>query len=324
MRDLTYIEAIREALREEMRRDQSVFLLGEDIGRYGGTCKVTLGLIDEFGPDRVRDMPLAEAGIVGVALGAAMLGMRPVAEMMYMDFSLIAADQIINQVAKTHHMTGGQLMAPLVIRAQQSGGISAGPQHSQKFEALFAHIPGLMVVYPSNAYDAKGLLTSAIRDNNPVIFIEERALYGVKGPVPEDEYLVPIGEADIKREGKDVTVVSIARSVIQALEAAKILEKEGVDIEVIDPRTIKPLDKGMIINSVKKTGKLVIVHDACKTGGIGAEIASLVAEEALDYLDAPIKRVAGLDTIIPYNPELEHYVVPDVGDILEAVTEIAK
>ena len=323
MRELTYREAIREALREEMRRDESVFLLGEDIGRYGGTCKVTVGLIDEFGPDRVRDMPLSEAGIVGAALGAALIGMRPVAEIMYLDFTLIAADQIINQVAKTHYMSAGQLKAPLVIRTPQNCGISGAAQHSQSLEALYTHIPGLIVIFPSTPYDAKGLLKSAIRSDNPVLFIECRALYDMKGPVPEDEYLLPIGKADIKRQGKDVTVVAIARNIVQALEAAKMLEKEGIDIEVIDPRTMNPLDKDTIINSVRKTNKLVIVHDAWKTGGIGAEIGASVAQDALDYLDAPIKRVATLDTCIPYSPKLEQYVFPKTGDIIQAVKEIA-
>ena len=323
MRELTYREAIREALREEMRRDESVFQLGEDIGRYGGTCKVTVGLIDEFGPDRVRDMPLSEAGIVGTALGAALIGMRPVAEIMYLDFTLIAADQIINQVAKTHYMSAGQLKAPLVIRTPQNCGISGAAQHSQSLEGLYSHIPGLIVIFPSTPYDAKGLLKSAIRSDDPVLFIECRPLYDRKGPVPEDEYLLPIGKADIKRQGKDVTVVAIGRNVVQALEAAKILEKEGIDIEVIDPRTINPLDKGTIINSVKKTNKLVIVHDAWKTGGIGAEIAASIAQDALDYLDAPIKRVATLDTSVPYNPRLEQYVLPKIDNIIQAVKEIA-
>jgi pyruvate/2-oxoglutarate/acetoin dehydrogenase E1 component len=323
MRELTYREAIREALREEMKRDESVFQLGEDIGRYGGTCKVTVGLIDEFGPDRVRDMPLSEAGIVGVALGAALIGMRPVAEIMYLDFTLIAADQIINQVAKTHYMSAGQFKVPLVIRTPQNCGISGAAQHSQSLEGLYSHVPGLIVIFPSTPYDAKGLLKSAIRSDNPVLFIECRPLYDMKGPVPEDEYLLPIGEADIKRQGKDVTVVAIARNVVQALEAAKILEKEGIDVEVIDPRTINPLDKGTIMNSLKKTNRLVIVHDAWKTGGIGAEIAAFVAQDALDYMDAPIKRVATLDTSIPYNPKLEQYVLPKIENIIQAVKEIA-
>ena len=260
---------------------------------------------------------------MGTALGTAILGMRPVAEIMYMDFSLIAADQIINQVAKTHYMSAGQFKSPLVIRTPQNCGISAAAQHSQSLEALYAHIPGLIVVFPSTPYDAKGLLKSAIRSDNPVLFIECRPLYDKRGPVPEDEYLLPIGKANIKREGKDVTVVTIGRNVIQALEAAKILEKEDIDIEVIDPTTINPLDKDEIINSVKRTSKLVIVHDAWKTGGIGAEIAALVVEEALDYLDAPIKRVTTLDTPMPYNPKLEQYVLPNIDNIMKAVKEIA-
>jgi pyruvate/2-oxoglutarate/acetoin dehydrogenase E1 component len=268
-------------------------------------------------------MPLSEAGIVGTALGAALIGMRPVAEIMYLDFTLIAADQIINQVAKTHYMSAGQLKAPLVIRTPQNCGISGAAQHSQSLEGLYSHIPGLIVIFPSTPYDAKGLLKSAIRSDDPVLFIECRPLYDRKGPVPEDEYLLPIGKADIKRQGKDVTVVAIGRNVVQALEAAKILEKEGIDIEVIDPRTINPLDKGTIINSVKKTNKLVIVHDAWKTGGIGAEIAASIAQDALDYLDAPIKRVATLDTSVPYNPRLEQYVLPKIDNIIQAVKEIA-
>lgn len=322
MRELTYREAIREALREEMRRDESVFLLGEDIGRYGGSAKVTLGLIDEFGPHRVRDMPLSEAGIVGTALGAALVGMRPVAEITYMDFTLVAADQIINQVAKTHYMSAGQFKAPLVIRTPQNCCRSSAAQHSQSLEALYIHIPGLIVFFPSTPHDVKGLLKTAVRNDNPVLFVECRTLYDTKGPVPADEYLLPIGEADIKRRGKDVTVVAIARNVLQAIEAAKILEKEGIDIEVIDPRTINPLDKETITNSLKKTNKLVIVHDAWKTGGIGAEIAASVAEDALDFLNAPIKRVATLDTSIPYNPKLEQYVLPSIDNIVEGVKEI--
>lgn len=323
MSDLTYREAIRTALWEEMKRDESVFQLGEDIGRYGGLNKVTEGFLEEFGCDRIRDMPISEAGIVGTALGAAIVGMRPVVEIMYFDFILIAADQIINQVAKTHYMSAGRFRVPLVIRTPQNSHISAAAQHSQSLEALFSHIPGLTVIFPSTPYDAKGLLKSAIRSDNPVIFIECRILYNMKGPVPDDEYLLPIGRADIKREGKDVTVVAIARNVIQAIEVSKILEPEGIDIEIIDPRTISPLDKQTIIESVQKTNKLVIVHDAWKNGGIGAEIAASVAEDAIDYLDAPIKRVATLDTPIPYNPQLEQYVFPDVDDIIAAVREIA-
>jgi len=322
MRLLTYREAVREALREEMRRDERVFQLGEDIGKYGGNSKVTVGLMDEFGPDRVRDTPLAEAGIVGAALGAALVGMRPVAEIMYMDFSLIAADQIMNQAAKTHYMSAGQFTAPLVIRTVQNCGNSAAAQHSQSLEAIYAHVPGLIVIFPSTPYDAKGLLKSAIRNDNPVLFVECRPLYDLKGPVPDEDYLVPIGKADVKREGKDVTVVGVARNAMLALEAAKILEKEGIDIEVIDPRTISPLDRKTIIESVKKTSRLVIAHDAWKAGGIGAEIAASVAEAAMDYLDAPIRRVASRDIPAPSTPTLDQHALPNVGKIIEAVKEI--
>ena len=322
MRQITYREAIREALFEEMRRDPSVFQLGEDIGKYGGLNRVTEGFLEEFGKDRIIDMPIAEAGIVGTALGAALVGMRPVAEIMYLDFILIAADQIINQIAKVHYMSAGQFRAPLVIRAPQNSHIAAAAQHSQSLEMLFAHIPGLMVIFPSTPYDAKGLLKAAIRNDNPVVFLECRILYNMNGPVPDDEYLLPIGKASIKREGKDVTVVAVARNVAQALEAARILEKEGISMEIIDPMTIAPLDRKTIISSVEKTSRLVIVHDASKTGGIGAEIAASIAEEAIDCLDAPIKRVAAYDTPIPYNPHLEQQVFPTVAGILDAVREI--
>jgi acetoin:2,6-dichlorophenolindophenol oxidoreductase subunit beta len=324
MHEVTYKEAIREALREEMKRDESVFLIGEDIGKFGGPYQLTAGFLDEFGPERVKDTCISETAIVGTALGAAMLGMRPVAEIMFIDFMMIAMDQIINQVAKIHYTTSGQMKAPLVLRTLQTSLKSGGPQHSQSLEALFAHIPGLRVVFPSTPYDAKGLCKSAIRSDDPVVYIDCRALYEMKGPIPDDEYLVPIGKADIKRKGKDVTVVAVARNVVQALEASKSLEKEGIDVEVVDLRTISPLDKDTIIGSVKKTSKLVIVHDACKTGGIGAEIAALAAEEALDYLDAPIKRVACPDTPIPLSPKLERHLLPDVDDIVKAVKDVVK
>jgi len=322
MIELTYRDAIRQALREEMQRDESVFLLGEDIGKMGGSCKVTKGLMDEFGPDRVMDTPIAEVGIIGLALGSAMLGMRPIPEIMTMDFSLIAADQIINQVAKMHFMSGGLLKASLVIRTHQRVLLGCGPHHSQKFEGLYASIPGLIVILPSNPYDAKGLLKSAIRDDNPVIFIEERNLYETKGPVPEDEYFVPIGKSEIKREGNNVTIVSYGRCVFEALRAAEMLEAEGISSEVIDLRTIKPLDKETIINSVKKTGRLVIVHDACKTGGVGSEIIALVAEEAVEWLEAPVRRVAALDTIMTFNRRLESYIQPDTDKITKAIREV--
>ena len=322
MRELTYREAIREALTEEMERDSLVFMLGEEIAEYGGAYKVTQGLVDKFGRDRIRNTPLAEAAIAGAALGSALTGMRPVAEFMYIDFSLIASDQIINQIAKLRYMTAGMVKVPLVIRTQCGGGVSAGPHHSQSLEAIFTHIPGLIVVMPSNPYDAKGLLKSSIREDNPVIFIEHKGLYGQTGMVPQEEYLVPLGKAEVKRQGNDITVVAISRTVNHALQAAETLEKDGIDLEIVDPRTLKPLDEDLILSSVKKTSRLMIVHEACKTGGFGAEIAAMIAENGFDYLDAPIKRVAALDSPIPFNPRLEDYVLPNEDDIITAAREL--
>ena len=322
MKELTYREALREALREEMKRDEAVFLLGEDIAEYGSSYKVPQGLVDEFGHERVRNTPLAEAGIIGAALGAALVGMRPVAEIMYIDFSLIALDQIFNQAAKFRYMTGGAVKVPLVIRTPGGGGVSAGLHHSQSLEALYTHMPGLKVVMPSTPYDAKGLLKSSIREDNPVMFIEHKGLYGQSGMIPEEEYLVPLGKAEVKREGKDITVVAYSKSLILSLKAAETLEKEGISLEVIDPRTLLPLDEDTILDSVKKTSRLMIVHEACKTGGFGGEVAAIVAEKAIDYLDAPIKRVAALDSPIPFNPKLEDYVLPNEGDIIAGAQEL--
>jgi len=322
MRELTYREALREALREEMKRDPAVFLMGEEIAEYGGSYKVTLGLVDEFGHERVRNTPLAEASIAGAALGAALVGMRPVAEIMYIDFSFIAANQIINQIAKLRYMTGGMVKVPLVIRTQGGGGVAAGPHHSQSLEAIYAHIPGLIVVMPSNAYDAKGLLKSSIREDNPVIFIEHKKLYGEAGEVPEEEYLVPLGKADVKRQGKDITVVTYSRCVIRALTVAEDLKNDGIELEVVDLRTLKPLDEEVILSSVKKTGKVLIVYEACRMGGFGAEIAATVAEKAFDYLDAPIKRVAALDSPVPFNPKLEAHILPSEDKIKAAALEL--
>jgi len=322
MRQLTYREALREALREELERDQSVFILGEDVAEYGGPYKITQGLVDEFGHDRVRNTNLAESAIAGAALGAALVGMRPVAEIMYIDFSLLASDQILNQIAKFRYMTGGMVKVPLVIRTQGGGGRSAGLHHSQSLEALYTHIPGLMVVMPATPYDAKGLLKSSIREDNPVIFIEHKGLYGESGMVPEEEYLVPLGKAEVKCQGSDITVVAYSKSLILALKAAQSLGRDGISLEVVDPRTLRPLDRDTILNSVEKTGRLMVVHEACKTGGFGAEIAAIVAEQAFDYLDAPIKRVAALDSPIPFNPRLEEYVLPNENDIKKAALEL--
>jgi len=322
MRKISFGEALREALQEEMRRDETVFVLGEDIALHGGDFGVTKGLLDEFGEKRVRDTPISETAIVGLSLGAASVGMRPVAEIMFSDFLGVCMDQILNQVSKMRYMSGGQVKTPVVIRTAFGAGISAGPQHSQSPEAFFVHIPGLQVVMPSTPYDAKGLLKTAIRNDNAVIFFEHKLLYGVKGDVPEQEYLIGFGEADIKRNGTDVTIVATGLMVKEALAAAETLEKDGLTAEVIDPRTLVPLDEKTLINSVKKTGRAVVVHEAWKRSGFGAEIAAMIMEEAMDYLDAPVKRVGALNVPTPFSPALEKYVVPNENDIVKAVKEI--
>ncbi|MGC8896499.1 MAG: alpha-ketoacid dehydrogenase subunit beta [Candidatus Bathyarchaeia archaeon] len=323
MRKITYREALREALREEMRRDPTVFLLGEDIGRYwGGAFKVTEGLAEEFGEERVRDTPISESTIIGAGVGAAITGMHPVAEIMFGDLTALAMDQIANQAAKIRYMFGGQAKCPLVIRTPFGAGVNIASHHSQSLEAWFMHVPGLYVAVPSTPYDAKGLLKSAIRGNNPVMFCEHKLLYPIEGEIPDEEYTVPFGVADIKREGEDATIVATLYMVHRALEAAKALEREGISVEVVDPRTLTPLDKKAIISSVKKTGRLVIVSEDCKTAGVSAEIAAIIAEEAIDYLDAPIKRIAEPDTPIPFSPPLEQYVIPDEKAIIKAVKEV--
>ena len=322
MRKITYREALREGLREEMQRDESVFLLGEDIAEFGGSYKVTQGLFEEFGPDRVRNTPISEAAIAGASLGAALLGMRPVAEYMYIDFSLLALDQIANQIAKARYMFGGKAKAALVIRTQGGAGRSSGPHHAQSLEAWFCHIPGLKVVMPSTPYDVKGLIKSSIRDDDPIIFIEHKLLYNEKGSVPDEEYLIPIGKADIKREGKDVTIVATSLMVTKTLNAAERLARDGIEAEVLDPMTLVPLDEESILQSVRKTGRLVIVHEACRRAGYGAEIAAIVAEKALYDLDAPIKRVAAFNTPIPFAPKLEDFVIPDEQAIINEVREL--
>jgi pyruvate/2-oxoglutarate/acetoin dehydrogenase E1 component len=323
MAKMTYRDALREALREEMRRDPSVFLLGEDIGRYwGGAFKVTDGLAEEFGDERVRDTPISESAIVGTAVGAAITGMRPVAEIMFGDLTALAMDQIANQAAKIRYMFGGQAKCPLVIRTPFGAGVNIASHHSQSLEAWFMHVPGLFVAAPSTPYDAKGLLKSAIRGNNPVFFCEHKLLYPVEGEVPKEEYTVPFGVAEVKMEGSDATIVATSYMVHKALEASKALEKEGISVEVVDPRTLTPLDKQAIVKSVRKTGRLIVVSEDCKTAGVSAEIAAVVAEEALDYLDAPIKRLAEPDTPIPFSPSLEQYVIPNEKAIVKAVKEV--
>jgi len=323
MREITYRDALNEALREEMLRDKTVFLLGEDIGRYWqGVFRVTKGLAEEFGDERVRDTPISESAIIGVAIGAAITGMRPVAEVMFGDLSALAMDQIANQAAKLRYMFGGQTKVPMVVRTPFGAGVNIASHHSQSLEAWFMHTSGLKVAMPSTPYDAKGLLKTAIRDDNPVMFFEHKLLYPIEGLVPEEEYTVPFGVADVKREGEDVTIVATLYMVHKALAAAEELDEQGIKAEVVDPRTIVPLDKKAIINSVKKTGRLVVVSEDCKTAGVSAEIAALVAEEALDYLDAPIKRVAEPDTPIPFSPPLEQFVIPNEKSIIKAVKEI--
>lgn len=320
MRQVSYRDALREALVEEMRRDKTIFLLGEDIGRdWEGAFKVTRGLAKEFGDDRVRDTPISESAIVGAAVGAAITGMRPIAEIMFGDLTTLAMDQIANQAAKIRYMFGGQAKVPLVIRAPFGGGVNIAAHHSQSLEAWFMHVPGLLVAVPSTPRDAKGLLKTAIRGDSPVMFCEHKLLYPLEGSVPEEEYTVPFGVADVKRKGTDVTIVATMFMVHKSLEAAKTLESEGISVEVVDPRTLIPLDKAAIIDSVKKTGRLVVVSEDCKTGGVTAEIAAVVAEYAIDYLDAPIRRVAELDTPIPFSPPLEAHVLPDENDIIDAV-----
>jgi len=320
VRQITYREALREALREEMSRDPSVFLLGEDIGRHwGGAFKVTEGLAEEFGDERVRDTPISESTIVGTAVGSAITGMRPVAEIMFGDLTALAMDQIANQAAKIRYMFGGQAKCPIVVRTPFGAGVNIASHHSQSLEAWFMHVPGLYVAVPSTPKDAKGLLKSALRGENPVIFCEHKLLYSIKGEVPEDDYLVPFGVADIKREGTDVTVFATLYMVHKALAAAQTLAQEGVNVEVIDPRTLTPLDKTGIVKSVKKTGRVVVVSEDCKTTGVSAEIAAVVAEEAIDYLDAPIKRVTGADAPIPFSPTLEQFVIPNEKSIVKAV-----
>lgn len=322
MMNLTYVAAVREALREEMRRDETVILLGEDIGIYGGAYKATKGLLDEFGLERVRDTPISENTIVGAAIGAAITGMKPVIEIMYMDFLNLCGDQLINHAAKIHFMSGGKLKVPLVIRSAFNTGRSTAAQHSQFFPSTFMNVPGLRVVVPSTPYDVKGLLKTAIRDNNPVLFFESVLLYGMNGIVPEEEYLIPFGKADIKREGNDITVLAFSNMVSKTLTAAEILQNDGISIEVIDPRTLVPLDKQTIINSVKKTGKLVVVEEDCKSSSVGAEIVAIVVDAAFDYLDAPILRLAAPDIPAPFAPNLLDLYVPSISTIVQTVKEL--
>ena len=319
MRKIPYWQAIVEALREEMKRDPAVMVMGEDVGLYGGAYGATRGLFEEFGWERVRDTPISEATIAGAAVGAAMTGLRPVAEIMYVDFTPLAMDQIANQGAKNRYMFGGKTTVPMVIRTEGGTGRCIAAHHSQSLEALWVHFPGIYVVMPATPYDAKGLLKTAIRDDNPVMFIEHKMLYGVSGPVPEEEYLIPFGVADVKREGKDVTVVTYSRMVYRALEAAEELAKEGISVEVVDLRTLKPLDIETVVNSVKKTGRLVGVTEAYSTGSFLGEIFALVNEQAFDYLDAPMVRVAAADVPVPMSEALEAVAVPNTRSVVAGI-----
>jgi len=321
-KDLFYNEALNDALRLEMTRDPRVFVLGEDIGKLGGAFGVTAGLLAEFGPERIRMTPISEIGITGAAVGAALTGLRPVVEVMYVDFAGLAIDQLVNQAAQNRFMFGGQARVPMVFRAQGGSGRGNAAQHSKSLEAWFAHVAGLKVVMPATPADAKGLLTAAIRDDDPVIFLEHKLLYRTKGPVPVGEYVVPLGVADVKRPGKDLTLVSWSRHVLFSLEAAAKLAEDGIDVEVVDLRTLVPLDTATVLASVRKTHRLLVVHEAIKRGGYGGEIASLVAEEAFDDLDTAPRRLAGMDTPIPYAQHLEKSVVPQVDDIVRVVKEM--
>jgi pyruvate dehydrogenase E1 component beta subunit len=326
VREITYAEALNEALREEMRRESAVFVMGEDVAGWGGggIFGVTKGLADEFGTERVRDTPISEEAIAAVAVGAAATGSRPVAEIMYVDFIGLAMEPIVNQAAKLRYMFGGKARVPIVIRAQEGAGRGNAAQHSQSLEAWFCHIPGLKVVTPSTPADAKGLLKSAIRDDNPVIFLEHKALYFTKGPVPAEDYAIPLGVADVKRVGQHATVVGIHTMVGKALTAAEQLADEGIEVEVIDPRSLVPLDEQTIIESVKKTGRLVVTHEAYTRSGYGAEIVSRVVEAAFDYLDAPPLRVCSRDVPVPYSAPLETAALPQVDDLVATIRALVR
>lgn len=325
MREITYREALREALREEMTRDERVFLMGEDIADpFGSAYKVTLGLSPEFGTDRVRQTPISEQGFVGAGVGAALTGMRPVVEIMYIDFATMAMDQIANQAAKMRYMSGGQARVPLVIRTQGGPGRSSAAQHAQSLEAWFFHLPGMLVAMPSTPYDAKGLLKTAIRLDDPVMFIEQKLLYNVEGPVPEEEYTIPFGVADVKREGSDCTVVATSMAVVKALEAAEMLAQEGISVEVVDPRTLFPLDIDTIVASVRKTSRLVVTHEAPERGGFAAEVVAQVADRAFDFIDAPIQRVCAPSVPPPFARNMESFTMVDEEKIADRVRKLVR
>ena len=318
---ITYAQAISSALEEEMGRDKQLTLIGEDIGQYEGVFKATKGLFKKFGPDRVKDTPISEQAIIGAAIGTALLGYRVVAEIMYIDFATLASDQIINYAAKIHYMSGGKQVVPIVIRTQQGAGIRNAGQHSQSLEAWYAHIPGLKVLAPSTPYNAKGLLKAAIRDDNPVLFIEHKKLYKTKGEVPDQDYLVEIGKADVKREGGFLTIIAYSRMVSVAEEVSDILyEKYGKQCEVIDLQSISPIDADTVVNSVKKTGNAAVLHEACTSYGAGGEISSIIQEQAFDWLDSPVLRIGAPDTIVPFSSVLEDSFIPSPQTVLEKIT----
>lgn len=319
----TYVQAIKDVLAEEMRRDERIFIMGEDIATLGGVFGATKGLLDEFGPERIRNTPISELGFVGAGVGAALAGMKPVVELMYMDFTYVCMDQILNQAAKIRYMYGGKAEVPLVIRGQQGVGRGNAATHSQSTEAIFMHIPGIKVAMPTSPADAAGLLRTALRDNNPIMFYEHKALYITKGEVPDDpDFMIPFGQANVVKEGKDVTIIATHLYVQKSLNIAKKLEAEGISVEVIDPRTLVPLDTETIVNSVKKTGRAVVVHEAHKNAGPGAEIASMIMEEAFKYLDAPVLRLGAKSCPLPFNIGLENAVVPQEEDIEKAVKAV--
>ncbi len=325
MREITYVEAVREALRQAMSVDERVFLIGEDVGVYGGAFGATAGLIQEFGETRVIDTPISEAGIAGACIGAALTGMRPVGEIQFMDFITLAMEQLVLQASKIRFMFGGKASVPMVLRTPGGSGTGAAAQHSESLENWFVHVPGLKVVMPSNPYDVKGLLIASIEDENPVIFVEHKLLYKTKGPVPEERYTIPLSQSKVVREGKDITIVATSIMVNRSLEAAKRLADEGIEAEVVDPRTLSPLDDAPIVGSVKKTGRALVVHEAARTGGFGGEVVSRIVEsEAFDYLEAPVRRLAGLDTPIPYNRNLEYHTVPQVETIAEEARKLVR
>src|SRR5438067_1548913 len=319
MPELSYREAVRDALSTAMRRDDDVFVMGEDIAEMGGSMGVTQGMLDEFGPERVRNTPISEMALVGAGIGAAMQGMRPVVEVMYEDFLTLSCEQIVNQAAKHRYMSGGQVKVPLTVRTQGGAGWSPGAQHAQQLEAWFVHVPGLKVVFASTPADVRGLLYSAIYDDNPVLFFEHRTLYGIKEEVPDELEPIPIGKARVHREGEDVTVVATGRLVHEALSAAKEAEQDGVSVEVFDPRTLQPLDEDGLVASVKKTNRCVVAHEAVTRMGCGAEIAAVIQYSAFDWLDAPIERVGAKFTPLPFAPVMEEWVVPHANDVLEAI-----